>query len=310
VVAYANLESALTGKVNPDMEDQRPPRTFRTRLTALFAANAPVSVLLRRGPKRHWRLILWDLNTDRFILGQWMKGIVELSDLSADGTKLLYRASQYHLGAARRRRIATGAPYDPLGLRQASVVIRARRPGRKVPRYLRGDTSAGGLPRPAGSDWTAIGTPPYFSALAIWPAIGRWTGGGFFEGPCKIVLFEREGGLVPIANVALPHAVKVRPVTRGELLRPSARAPAYRPQSLVDPSIWSALVDAGARNLDWVDDAATGRDLLFAADGCVYRLANWRKTAATEYLLQARLLIDLRPMSFELLAPTPDAMTW
>jgi hypothetical protein len=307
---YAKLEAAPAGKVNPDMEAHRPPRTYRTRLTALFAADAPTAVLLRRGPKRHWRLILWHLRTDTFVPGQWMKGVVALNDLSPDGTKLLYRASQYHLGAARRRLLAIGAPYDPLGLRRASVAIRARRPGRKVPRYLRGSSGEGGTPRPAGSDWTAISTPPYFSALAIWPAIGRWTGGGLFEGQHKLVLCERDDGLTPIANVEMPPAVKVRQVSRGEPLRTSAQAPAYRSQNLVDPSIWTALVDAGVRNLDWVVEAAGGRDLLFAADGCVYRLPGWHKVAAADYLSCARLLIDLRPMSFELMAPTAEAMTW
>ena len=32
-------------------------------------------------------------------------------------------------------------------------------------------------PRAERGSWTAISKPPYFSALAIWPSLGRWTGG-------------------------------------------------------------------------------------------------------------------------------------
>lgn len=44
--------------------DTRVATSYRTRLEALFAAEATVAVILRRGPKKFYRLIRWDLETD------------------------------------------------------------------------------------------------------------------------------------------------------------------------------------------------------------------------------------------------------
>ena len=54
----------------------------------------------------------------------------------------------------------------------------------------------------------------------------------------------------------------------------------------------------------------TRLSVLFVADGCVYRLAAWRMRSAVHYLDAARLLIDLRPRSFEMIAPPAAAMCW
>lgn len=71
-------------------------RTFLGSLKVLFAAKAPKAVILRRGPRSHFHMIAWDVETDTFHRGQWMRGLVRLCDLSPDGTKLLYWAAQYH----------------------------------------------------------------------------------------------------------------------------------------------------------------------------------------------------------------------
>lgn len=55
----------------------------------LFASRAPVAVILRRGPRTHWQLILWDTRRDTFTPGQWMKGLVKLMGLSPSGDKLI-----------------------------------------------------------------------------------------------------------------------------------------------------------------------------------------------------------------------------
>ena len=75
----------------------------RTRLNVLFAAAAPRAVILRRGPRTHWRLITWDLRKDIFTPGQWMVGLVRLCDLSPFGDKIIYWAAQH-----RRRELWVG----------------------------------------------------------------------------------------------------------------------------------------------------------------------------------------------------------
>ncbi len=47
-----------------------PSEPFRTRIDVLFARDAQKAVILRRGPKRHFHLIDWDLKTDTLTYGQ------------------------------------------------------------------------------------------------------------------------------------------------------------------------------------------------------------------------------------------------
>lgn len=61
------------------------------RLFVYLARDAPLGVVLRRGPSDWVRLSLWHTNADTFEHGQWMKARVyeRRSDLSADGSLFL-----------------------------------------------------------------------------------------------------------------------------------------------------------------------------------------------------------------------------
>lgn len=58
-------------------------------LTAIVSRDCPVGVIAKRGPSKQACLILWDLRRNRFDIGQWYKGTIELSDLSPSGDYLL-----------------------------------------------------------------------------------------------------------------------------------------------------------------------------------------------------------------------------
>jgi len=64
-----------------------PPRLF-----VFLAREAPVGLILRRGPTRWVHLIRWDTANDVFEPGAWFRGRIyeERCDLSPDGTKFLY----------------------------------------------------------------------------------------------------------------------------------------------------------------------------------------------------------------------------
>lgn len=64
------------------------------RLRLFFARDAARAVILRQGPSKVSRLILWDRDTDRFEDGQWLKHKVypDACDLSPDGRHFLYFA--------------------------------------------------------------------------------------------------------------------------------------------------------------------------------------------------------------------------
>jgi len=68
-----------------------PPRLF-----VVLAREAPVGVILRRGPAAWYHVVLWHTDTDLFEHGAWFKGRIyeERCDLSPDGQLLLYFALQ------------------------------------------------------------------------------------------------------------------------------------------------------------------------------------------------------------------------
>lgn len=313
------------------MEQDAPLPPFRTRIEVLFAARADKAVILRRGPRTHYQLIAWDLRSDTFTCGQWMKGLIRLCDLSLDGRMLIYWAAQYHPSAVERRlRIRSrgegqrhGADYDPLKGGSAMAAKRLVRRGRKVPRYLReaaGLIPSGQRAQENTGTWTAVSPVPYFSALAIWPAFGHWTGGGIFAGDSRIVVFEPEDRMVPVVTVPIPERVHIQSawsLVRSELAR-AAQDPLYdfdtrirqRPpdiQARCD-ELAAALKRDGLRTIEWVHER--GRDVLFAADGAIYRVPGGRALAPEAYVCAARKLIDLAPMRFELMRAPPEAMRW
>lgn len=65
------------------------------RLSVCIAREAPVAVILRRGPSKWVRLIRWDMETDTFEPGQWLHGRIPQCDLSPDGRYLAYFADDF-----------------------------------------------------------------------------------------------------------------------------------------------------------------------------------------------------------------------
>jgi hypothetical protein len=71
-----------------------PPTRFPARVHILLACDAPLGLVIRRGPSKRVCTILWDRRTDEFQLGQWLNGRIyeRRSDLSPDGKHLIYFA--------------------------------------------------------------------------------------------------------------------------------------------------------------------------------------------------------------------------
>jgi hypothetical protein len=280
------------------MDEHRP---YRTRTSVLFAARAPEAVILRRGPRVHYQLILWDTDADIFEPGQWMRGNVRLADLSPSGDKLIYFAEQFHAARVPKQR---GGPYDPL--RQQRLRMRPDRPNRKIPHYMHPSLRFGSRspPREVKDGWAAISTPPYFSALAIWPSFGRWTGGGTFRADRDMLLWESEDGITPIENVPIPSSVRVRASLKYFEHRLSAYAPTPT-ESAEHRALAEALLAAG---LKWVDWISLQKDLLFAGDGRVFRVREWRSVPPTGLLAAAATLADFRDATFQQVRAPTSAM--
>lgn len=69
---------------------------FAPRIHVLLARDAPVGLVIRRGPSKCVATLLWDRRTDEFQLGQWLKGRIyeDRCDLSPDGKHFLYFATK------------------------------------------------------------------------------------------------------------------------------------------------------------------------------------------------------------------------
>lgn len=67
---------------------------FAARIHVLLASDAPVGLVIRRGPSKSVATLLWNRKTDDFQLGQWLKGRIyeRRCDLSPDGKHFLYFA--------------------------------------------------------------------------------------------------------------------------------------------------------------------------------------------------------------------------
>lgn len=131
----------------------------------ILARQASVGVVFRRGPSKWTQLIRWDVGMDAFEPGQWFKGRIYegLSDLSPDGTKLVYFARKEN-----RARFEGLKGYFS-ELEQADV-----------PETTRFVTNT----------WTAVSKPPYLTALALWPACGGADGGGEFVTNEHLLLYH------------------------------------------------------------------------------------------------------------------------
>lgn len=66
------------------------------RLFVVRAFDAPIAVILRRGPTRWYHLILWDMDQDAFTEGAWFRGRIHESscDVSPDGKLFVYSAQK------------------------------------------------------------------------------------------------------------------------------------------------------------------------------------------------------------------------
>jgi len=66
-------------------------------LYCIFARAADRAVIFRRGPTHQVRLISWNMKDNSFEPGQWFNGRIyeRKSDLSPDGTKLVYFAAKH-----------------------------------------------------------------------------------------------------------------------------------------------------------------------------------------------------------------------
>ena len=194
---------------------QRPERV-PARLHVILAREAPKAVIFRRGPSGRVCTLGWDLETDTFTMGQWLKGrIYEYrSDLSPDGELMIYFATDFRRPdtirayAEKLREEAFGPAPKPAGLPALSpgdAKALLEKPGafdaflddaleqsrsggdayeeqlREIRRMKSDELDRfAATPEASAPSWTAISRAPYLKALDLWFNGTAWNGGGLF----------------------------------------------------------------------------------------------------------------------------------
>ncbi|MEB1529037.1 hypothetical protein [Xanthomonas sp. WHRI 7945] len=297
---------------------QRPPAT---RLYALLAREARTGVIFRRGPSKQVQLIRWDLREDSFEHGQWFKGRIyeRRCDLSPSGRLLVYFASKQQGDFVTWTALSRPPFFTALAL------------------WPKGDCWGGGgmfedertllLNHRSQEGRDPFPLPTGFQVphdLQVRP-FGRGSGGGEDE-PIDSALRQRDGWQVIDAGVGetggLTSGVLYRFTRPRVWEKPGASG--RRLQSLLQVvgrgnEAWYGLdhrvLDRDGTVLldlpgsDWAD--WDGGDLVFARDGCLYRLT---KSGFRDYAQDGervfRLLHDFRSARFAPLAPTANALKY
>ena len=181
------------------------PEPVPARLHVILAREAAKAVVFRRGPSDQVCTLGWDLETDTFTMGQWLKGrIYEYrSDLSPDGELMIYFATDYRhpdtiQQYAEKLREEEFGPregnkysdeYYETFNRQMEEINRTK--SAQLDRFA-------ASPEASSPTWTAISRAPYLKALDLWFNGTAWNGGGLFLDDRKVWLNTPAPGIATL----------------------------------------------------------------------------------------------------------------
>jgi hypothetical protein len=272
--------------------------TFPPRLHVLLARDAPIGLVIRRGPSKQYATIAWNLTDDTFQLGQWMKGRIyeRRSDISPDGKYFIYFAMNGKWSTES----------------QGSWTAISRVPYLKAIGFFpKGDCwHGGGLWTARNRYWINEG----YGHQILRPAYGcsrdkKFDPDQYFGGECPGVYYlrlQRDGWTYH--KRVVPERRKVyhlftKPVGNGWTLEKRAREESQRfpgrgcywdEHRLIGPPGTAAI---SVPDWEWAD--IDRNRLVWAANGKLFA-----GTLRPDGVHDTRLLYDLTPMSFErIMAP-------
>ena len=287
------------------------------RLYAILARKSPLAVVFRRGPSKSVLLLRWNTADDTFEHGQWLRGRIyeRRCDLSPQGDLLLYFAANWRppyqsWSAISRPPFLKALALWPKGdgwgggghfesgnkiLLNHAATEMALAPGLTVPRWMKiqpfGDRPGWGEDDPVWSarlerdGWNLVSYPADtrhdFRAKVAWefsPPIAWDKPNPVYPKHCSLQMAltgikERDGPWY---------------LTDHTLIRENGRQ------------------DRLGRT-DWADWSHSG-DLLFAMDGCLFRLAC--NNGHLDDLELARKIADLTQLKFEPVKAPETASLW
>ena len=252
-------------------------KPVQARLHVLLAREASVGLVIRHGTAKSVCTLLWNRKTDKFTLGQWMRGRIdtESCDLSPNGSHFLYTAAKYALFKPSKY-------VDPVGQSIA---------------------------------WTVVSRSPYLKAVAYYPQ--RRAGGWFLNETEYCVPGgnsdpdDRESPEVRrvVADLPVPSLYGAR-LLRGGWGMEDLRAQFVRRIDYVKPAgagwelrhtqqkgyrLSQGQVEADTSGWEWAD--MDGERLVWAANGCL-----WVGQMRGDGIRSIKLLHDFNGMSLERVA--------
>lgn len=268
------------------------PPSFPPRLHVLLARDAPVAVILRRGPSKTACTILWDRQKDTFTVGQWLRGRIyeRRSDLSPDGRHLIYFAMNGKWGSETRGSwtAISRAPY------LKAIVLLGK-----------GDCwNGGGFFTGKSSYWLndGYGHIPLLSSTAV-ARDAAFQPAGQFGGECPSAYYPRlvrdgwtlicrAGPQLSSASIfekPLSHGWTLRKIAHEQVGSPPGKGCYWDEHELVAPDGGEVLPK---RDWEWAE--WNNHSLLWTEKGCLFRSG----LAATG-LEKPVLLKDFSGMTFE-----------
>ena len=159
------------------------------RIHAILPRKGNKAVVFRRGPASCVAVIGWDLATDTFKVGQWLRGRIYpfRCDLSPDGEYLLYFAARYSTVNPVEKFVndkvieRIGEPfygsirsYEKYFQQQEKEEEAIRKEFAREIQKIRNGCNY------TDRSWTVISRAPYLKALDLWFNGSGWNGGGKF----------------------------------------------------------------------------------------------------------------------------------
>jgi hypothetical protein len=270
-------------------------RAFPARLHVVVAWRARRAVVFRRGPSTVVATLGWDLATDRFQLGQWLRGRIyeRRADLSPDGRHLIYFAAN-HARTARADSLASWTAISRAPWLTALALYQGL-----------GCWQGGGLFLSDTRFWLNGCNQPVRQHRTIRPD-PAWRPSVYYGNECTGVYYprlERDGWrrLDRLDLAGISHRVTrfEKDLGNGWILRKLAHeqigAPPGRGCYWDEHELVRADPAATRRLPDWEWAERDRRSLLWAERGCLYRARLHARTGFGP----PRVLYDLNDLKFE-----------
>ena len=288
------------------------------RISVLLARDADVGVVFRRGPSKQVLLLRWDLKSDSFEAGQWLKARIyeRRCDLSPSGDRLVYFAASYR-GPHQTWTAVSRPPYfTALAL------------------WPKGDAWGGGGLFSSENELLLNHNPlqmaladgfvaPRKLKIGTLPGAGRGEDAPIFEQRSRRDGWElvQQGTWLQQNETARlwfkcdppeiwrkPHplrSVRLRLLRQTEGINEKG-GPWYITRYRLDEGDKGEGRDIG--RADWADWSSDG-DLLFAAGGKLFRIA-MKSRSRFDLNASARELVDLTSLTFVPREAPPEAKKW